>query len=551
MAKNKISAEIGLTTSGKDKVKQDVGEVESAVSKVSGAVDQLTKRIGGIQAGVALQSAVVAFDTVKNAVTGVVDAFTGVAETIFNLGQSQAQAADQIGKLSLQLGMQVGDLQGVQSAAQHAGMSVETINGALQRFSVATARAAAGEKSQIELFNALGIATKNADGSIKDQTTLLLEAADAYTKITNAQDKNRVSQELFGRSAAQMSLLLADGSEGLRSAIDEFGKSGAGFTPDQVKQAAAFNDTLQGVQENIQGIKNDLFFAVVPAFTKLFENVASFVKENRPAIDSAVDKLSKNLPKVLDGVTKSLPTILSGFVKISGVVSDVLEFTGPWIPLFASAAAVVGGSLLAAVTAVGAAVVTIGPVIAGTVIPALGAAAAAAAPVVGVVALVAAGVASWGYVIKTVYDNWDMLMSFIGEKIDWFMGNMEMVKSFVFDDVIGGFVNLVTSVFDGIANTVKGGVASVLESLSFVPGIGSNFEKAAQGLRSQMPQQINQETPSNAVPTVTQFASRSSGSQSSLSVDFSNVPRGTTIKANNDFDYGNIDYSAGYAFGGF
>lgn len=525
MANPKINAILSFATQGIGAVAHDVKSVSSAVDSASSAADKLTKKLSQIQKGVALQSVVAAASAVKGAFSAVSDVIGGAVSTVYGLAESQAAAADKIGKTSALLGMEVGELQALRSAGMHAGLTLEGVDSAMEKFSFTTSKAAAGEKNQIELFNALGVATKNADGSIRNQTDILMDVADAYTLLTNSQDRNRVSQELFGKSAVQMSELLKDGSAGIRGAVEQYEKTNAGFTSGQAAAAAAFNDELQTMREFIGGIGKDLSFALVPAFTKLFTSVSSFIEKNRPQIDGIVNKLSNKLPSVIDDITSALPVVLSGVSMVASAVSAVVDFTGPWIPILTAAGALLGGAILTAVGAVGASVATIGP--------AFGAAVVAAAPIVGIVAGISAGVAGIAYGIYKTVQNWDML------------------KSFVVDDVFPAFVNGVKE----FVNAFVDGISFIADGLSHLPLIGGKFAAGADWLRSQkfdVGEYGNYEA--QAIPMGEENAAVLTGapvsSSSSLTVDFRGVPRGTKITPSANFDYGNIDYSAGYAFGG-
>ena len=527
MASPKINTILSFATKGVGGVSNDMKSVVSGVNGATSAVDKLSAKISSIQKGVAFQSVVTSAGAVKDAFSAVTDTISGAVNAVYGVAASQAAAADAIGKTSALLGMQVGELQALRSAGQHAGMSVESIDSALQKFSVNIGRASAGEKRQLDLMNALGVATRNADGSLRNQTDLLMDVADAYAKLSDTQDRNRVSQELFGRSAVQMSALLKDGSSGIREAVEAYARTNAGYTADQTEQAAAFNDQLQTMREYIGGVQKDLFFALVPAFTKLFDGVSKFVDANRPKINSIVSTLADQLPSVLQDVTDVLPTILSGVSMIASAVSTVVDFTGPWLPILSAAGVLIGGAILTAVGAVGVAVSAVGAAFGGVIV--------AAAPILGIVALAGAGIAAWGVAIKSVYDNFDML------------------KSFVVDDVFGAFKSGIAQV----ANDFFEMFATIADGVAKLPFIG---EKIAGGTgdwwRSQKFDTGSFATVDvQAVPAGESNVAEATGvpstsTSSSLTVDFRGMPRGTKITPSNNFDYNNIDYSAGYAFGG-
>ena len=217
--------------------------------------------------------------------------------------------------------------------------------------------------------------------------------------------------------------------------LNNIKKTGAGYTEDETKQAEAFNDSLQLMQEYIEGIRKEMFFALVPAFTSLFDKVSAFIDENRPKIKSIIASLSSQLPSIIQDITDALPAILSGVSMIASAVSAVVDFTGPWIPLLSAAGVLIGGTILVAIGAVGGC---------ERCWCCFWRCYAAAAPILGIVALAATGIVAWGIAIKSVYDNFDML------------------KSFVVDDVFGAFVSGVkqfANMFIDVFATIADGIA--------------------------------------------------------------------------------------------
>lgn len=536
MAQSKISALIGLAVTGQNDVTKAVTNVGSFVEKAAGGVDLLNKKMSAIGVGVAFQSTVTAVHAIGDAFGAAKDVIVGTASSMYDFVASAANNADKIRKFSRLLGMSAVELQQIRSAGQDAGLSIESVDAAMQKFSINTGKAAAGEKAQLDVFNALGVATKNADGSIRSQMDLLLDVSDAYSKLTNAQDKNRISQELFGRSGVQMSGLLEGGSESLRKQFEAFNARGGGISNDMAQNGENFAHSIQFAGEALNSIKNGIVAGMIPAVTTVADNITKFVVENREEIDEITTKIGGSLTGMIGDVAKAAPTILSAVSKIAGFVSAIIDFTGPWIPTVVAFAGVVGGALLTAVTAIGTVVATIGPVLTGTIIPAITgtilpaivSVAAAAAPVLGIVGLIAAAVVSWGIAIKSVYDNWDML------------------KSFIVDDVGGAimeFIDSVTAAFKNSISFILTGIADALQTMSSIPLIGDKFASASSFVRG-LTNQISDAGGSAAAANYTGGKS----SQSGLKVDFSGMPAGVTVTPSSNFDYGSIDYTTGYAF---
>lgn len=530
MAKSKIEALIAFGVSGENKVSSSVSNIEKSVVSASRAVESMKSKIDAIGVGVAFQSTVNAVHAIGGAFSAVKNVVGGAVSSVYDFVSESAKGADRIGKFSRLVGMSAEELQKFRSAGQDAGMSVESVDSALQKFSVNTGKAAAGEKSQLAIFNALGVATKNADGSVRSQMDLLLDVSDAYAKLTNSQDKNRISQELFGRSALEVSELLGGGSGSLLAQFEEFDKRGGGISNEMAKAGEEFTHAFQKANESVGGVISRMTAGLVPAFTRGADKITDFIVKNREQIDKIGQLIGDKLVSVVDDVVDALPGIVSAIVSIADKVEKIIDFTGPWMPIVSALAVTVGGALLTAVTAIAGAVMTIGPVLTGTIIPAISAAAVAAAPVVATIAGIAAAVISWGIAIKSVYDNWDML------------------KSFIVDDVGGAIKNVIDNICNAFRSSIDfilGGIADALQAMASLPLIGEKFAGASSFIRGFTSQKAD---PSGASAAKNYTSGKSSASQSRLQVDFSGMPAGVQVTPDTGFDFGAIDYSTGYAF---
>ena len=217
MANPKVTTILNFATSGTSGVKSATSSMKNGVESASSAVDKLNSKLKSIQNAVAIQATIQAVSAVKSVVGSVVDTLGGFVNSVYGMADSHAKMADNIGKTAQTLGMEVLNFQALRSAGQHAGMSIEQVDTAMTKFSVTMSKAAAGEKSQLDLFNALGVKTKDSSGNLREMTDVMMDVADAYSKITSEADKNRISTELFGRSAQRMSLLLSGGREGVEA----------------------------------------------------------------------------------------------------------------------------------------------------------------------------------------------------------------------------------------------------------------------------------------------------------------------------------------------
>lgn len=500
MAKSKIEALIKFASSGAGAVVGEAKSIGGAVNHASESVEKLHKRIGMIAKGVSFQSTVTALQ-------GVVGAFrtvAGVAGTAFNFINDKANEADRIGKFSRLIGMSAENLQRFRSAGQDAGMTLEGVDSALQKFSINTGKAAKGEKTYLDVFNALGVRTRDVNGDIRKQSDLLMDVADAYSKLTNEADKNNISQILFGRSGVQMSGLLENGSADLKKQFEQFDLRGGGITSEMAAQGEAFNNSIQFAGEALTSIVNGLTKGLIPAGTAFANKITNFIVENRKEIDAITSKVGGSLVGLVNSIGDKLPAIFDVVVGVAGAVSSIIDKVIPFVPEIAAIAAGVGGILTAA-AAIKAVVIGVSFAIGGISAP---------------VALVGAAIASWGYAIYKVRDNFDMLADFITH------------------DVVGPISDAFES---AIPNGIVRGVRKAIKSIPLLGDIIFS-DVDFSGIDSGDPSIVD------AQNVVKQISESRSTTTNRLSVDFSNLPAGTSVKPSSDFNYDVIDLSAGYAF---
>lgn len=514
MAKSKIEALIKFASSGAGNVVGAAKSIGGAVNSASGKFEKMQKQINSIARGVSFQSTVTAIQGIAGAFKTV----AGVASSAFDFINNKANEADRIGKFSRLVGMSAENLQRFRSAGQDAGMSLEGVDAALQKFSINTGKAAKGEKTYLDVFNALGVRTRDTNGDIREQSDLLLDVADAYAKLTNEADKNNISQILFGRSGVQMSELLGGGSENLKKQFEQFDLRGSGITSEMAAQGEAFNNSIQFAGEALTSIVNGLTKGLIPAGTAFANKITNFVVENRKGIDAITSKVGGSLVGLVNSIGDKLPAIFDVVVGVAGTVSSIIDKVIPFVPEIAAITAGVGG-LLTAVAAVKAAVIGISFVVGG---------------VAGPIVAITAGVAGIAYGVYQIYKNWDM------------------IKSALFD--------LVDPIEDVFTKGVLGGITKGIRlALKSIPGIGKlafsdvDFSQVDAELGNDSVSEFarsisNQTTPQDAQNVVKQVQESRSTTTNRLSVDFSNVPRGAVIQPDQEFNFDVVDVSAGYAF---
>lgn len=535
------------------KVAGDLNIINSSLGKTAGILDSVKGKISTLQK---LQGFAAAGTLVKNVAMGVKSIAVSVENLVGTVGGFASQG-DRIAKTSRLVGLSVKDYQAFDQAARHAGMSTEEMDSALKKFNVNLGKAKSGDEKAFKVIDAI-LGGKDIAG-FKDTTSLLKAVAEGYTKLGSAEQKAMVSQELFGKSGLKMSELLKNGGEDLQKQLDS---ATSGFSEQGAKDAEAFDDALQDMRGTINSIKISVMEGLFPIFTDLFKVVQNFIKLNGTKIKGYLLTIADAVVNVVKALLPKIPAILEQIVGIINVI-------GPWVP------AILGGliAMLPAISQIAIGLFAIKPIIIGIVSVISG-------PVLAGILLVVAAVVSWGSAIKSVYDNWDMLKSFIVDDVwgaikdfgnqfvevaKWMWGGF---KSIFIDpwwnfftalpgaisDLWDGFKTGVSEIgnllYDTFIGSVKSAFSGIKSIVKGIPVLGNLFGDDDQpSIRDISSASSAPGSSSSSLgASVAQAVSESHTTTTSrFAVDFKNMPRGVQVTAP---DHGDFDYSRGYVLAG-
>lgn len=522
----------------------DIGNLTNVSAGATKAVTDLSSKMSLLQK---VQGLAAVGNLVSN-ITSSVKGLAGEVKVIFDFAGKYASRGDKIAKTSRLVGLSVHDYQAFSSAAQHSGMSVEEMDNAFKRFNVTLGKAKSGDANSLKMFDAIlgGKSVKDFSNS----SDLLASIADGYTKLSSAEQKAFVTQELFGRGSQKISELFKDGGDSLKDYLKNYK---AAFNDDSAKSAELFDDTLQDAAESFESMKTSVAVGLFPIFTELFDSVKDFF--NSKDSDEFKKEISE-IAKVAVGFVKdSLPKI----PKVLGIIVSIMDLIGPkWsVALTAFVAAI------PFLISIGACIGSVASLLSGPVLLGVG--------------LVVSAVALWGNVVMKVLDNWDMLKSFIVDDVwgaikqffsdcidavtDWVNMFVEDVKwlwngfkSIFIDpfvvfftslpdmmsDLWQGFKDGVSQIGSFIYNTFFGSIASAINGakdlLRSLPIVGGLFADSGAGANVGAQSQIATAVQQSYSTTTNRFA-----------VDFQNMPQGVRVTPP---DQGDFDWSRSYTLAG-
>lgn len=226
-----------------DSLNVSMGRLKRGAGEADAAVARLGKTIGlGLAAGAT--AAAFAFKTTVNRM-------------------------DELSKAAQRASMPTEDFSRLAYAADLADVSLQSLQGSVGRLAKAQGDAARGSKEQARAFDALGIAYKNADGSLRDTKDVFFDFADRFKRFQGSPEVVALGMTLFGESFQSLIPLLKDGARGLQDAGDEAERFGLVVSTQAGQQAEQFNDNLTRLKGAAEGLKIELFSGLIPQLNDL------------------------------------------------------------------------------------------------------------------------------------------------------------------------------------------------------------------------------------------------------------------------------------------
>jgi hypothetical protein len=242
----------------------------------------MNAQIGALRVSLGLDSAQFQ-DGIKKARTGMdglaakaVIAFAAVstaAGAAFLAIKGAAERADDAWKSSQAIGVPIKDLGRLQYAAKMSGVEFDQLKKGLRETTAVIKDAASGVKNDATAaLNGLGIAVKDADGSLRSTNDIIGDVAERFSKMPNGVNKTNAAMAVFGKKVGpDLIPLLNEGRDGIKKLGDEAERLGLVFDEKTARASEAFNDNLERISLIMTGLWNRVLANVIPAFAQLSE----------------------------------------------------------------------------------------------------------------------------------------------------------------------------------------------------------------------------------------------------------------------------------------
>lgn len=316
----------------------DASGLTAAFAKAQTATQQFGSRMSSSLNGVGTSFAKLG-ESVKGIVGPLIAA--AAAYATFGAAMSALNRADELGKASAMLGITVESLQKLQVAAAQTGGSTEGMNQALREMQKTIGEAALGEDKAVAALNRLGVAASDFQGMAPDE--IFYRLSDALAGTANAQDRLKISQEIFGRGARDLGETLTVGSKALReigneaqrygmvmSALDnaKLKEANDAIAMMKIKMESLVSQAMVGFSESIEWISRQ--FVQLNARMTGTSAVVAILGGTFELLGAVVFDVFRTLNAALTAAGGAVHGLGMAFVRLSQVLYESVSVLGQW-----------------------------------------------------------------------------------------------------------------------------------------------------------------------------------------------------------------------------
>ena len=217
-------------------------------------------------------------------------------------------AMDALDDVSQKTGVAVEALSKLGYVANIEGIGITGLQQSFIFLSRNLSEAAQGAGSALPAFNALGVAFKNNDGTLRNSEEVFLDVAEQFKNMEDGAGKTALAMAIFGRSGASLIPMLNYGRNALKEYGDELEAFGGVVSGDMARAAAQFNDNMTRLTEAAKAVGISLSNTMLPALTRISEELLAARKNGLGLIDTLalLGSMNGRVEERLKGVNEQL-----------------------------------------------------------------------------------------------------------------------------------------------------------------------------------------------------------------------------------------------------
>lgn len=230
------------------------------------------------------------------AVGAVSTASVGLAKTFIDSASSVASYGDNIDKMSQKMGLSAQAYQEWDFIMQHSGTSIESLQAGMKTLANAV-------ESGNDAFKRLGISQEEIAKMSNEE--LFSATITALQNVDNETERTYLAGQLLGRGATELGALLNTSAEDVEAMRQQVHELGGVMSDESVKDAAAYQDSLQNMQTAFSGVQRSLTSKFLPSMVSVMDGLALIFSGD----DSGIDSITKGIDEFVTNLVNAVPKI--------------------------------------------------------------------------------------------------------------------------------------------------------------------------------------------------------------------------------------------------
>jgi hypothetical protein len=261
-----------------------------------------------------------------------------VAHALYELAERFANMGEHLESTALSAGLTTTELQKLQFAASQNAVGNDELSGALAKLNRQLYSAKQGSKQAQAVFGKLGIGPEQIS-TFATSADALAAIQDKMMGVSDANERQAITMQLFGRGSSNMIKFLVQGSKATEDLGNSAERMGAVVSEQGVKNLAEFEDAASGLTQVFKSFMATVGSQLAPVFIQVIHNIERAWADNLPAIQRNIRTFAIKAAYYI-GFTAEFVRLLMKLV--SAFAEDhmgLLAFVAKWAPAVMAAAA--------------------------------------------------------------------------------------------------------------------------------------------------------------------------------------------------------------------
>ena len=259
-----------------DKTEGELSDETEGFGKAETAAGSYQKEIEKVNKGIDFQNTITAIDNVTSKIESAAKTVARLATAAVNAAKDAGSWADEVKTAAEQLGIDSETYQSWQYASMFIDTSVSTITKSWQDIQK---NLKSNNTEYLAQLAKLGVATKNANGTMKTSEEIFWDIIDALHNIKDPTEQAEKATALFGNDWRELLPLINSGSTAYKNLAEE-GKKVAVVSGENVDKLGELDDTFNKLNARADKLKKETLAKLSPAF----ESVATAADKGLLAI---------------------------------------------------------------------------------------------------------------------------------------------------------------------------------------------------------------------------------------------------------------------------